>query len=100
MIKKEIILFDEDVSCGLEELCCLCRISTEYVVELVDEGVLVPQGPEPSQWYFDHLAIKRLQTAIRLQHDLKVNLPGVALVLDLLDEVRELRQQTLILKQY
>lgn len=92
MIKSEIIIFDEDVSCGLDELCCLCRISTEYVIELVDEGVLMPEGHDPADWYFDYLAIKRLQTAIRLQHDLKVNLAGVALALDLLDEVRELRQ--------
>ena len=92
-MKSEVILFDEEVSYGLDEMCCLCRISTEHVVELVEEGVLTPEGPDPSAWQFDHLAIKRLQTAIRLQQDLELNLPGVALVLDLLDELRELRQQ-------
>jgi len=94
MITNEIIIFDEEISYGLDELCDLCRISTELVIELVEEGVLTPVEPDPAQWHFDYLAIKRLQTAIRLQRDLKVNLPGVALVLDLLDELRELRQRS------
>ncbi len=68
-------------------------VTTEEVVQLVDEGVLSPQGAETSNWYFDHLAVKKLQTAIRLQRELGINLPGVALVLDLLDELQELRQQ-------
>lgn len=93
MISTEIILFDEEISCDLDELCCLCKIGSDHVIELVEEGVLTPHGIEPSTWQFDYLAVKRLQTAIRLQHDLEVNLPGVALVLDLLDELRELRQQ-------
>ncbi len=94
MIKHEIIIFDEEISYGLDELCDLCRISTEHVIEFVEEGVLTPVEPDPAQWHFDCLAIKRLQTAIRLQRDLKVNLAGVALVLDLLDELRELRQRS------
>lgn len=90
---EEIIIFDEEISYTLDEVCGLCRISTKHVVELVEEGVLSPEGSGYTDWHFDYLAIKRLQTAIRLQQDLEVNLPGVALVLDLLDELRELRQQ-------
>lgn len=93
MLKSEVVLFDEEITCGLHELCTLCRVRTTHVVELVEEGVLTPEGPGQDQWSFDHQAIKRTQTALRLQRDLEVNLPGVALVLDLLDEVRELRQQ-------
>ena len=92
-MKEEIIVFDEEISCNLDELCCLCRTSTKQVVELVEEGVITPLESDAAKWYFDHLAIRRLQMAIRLQQDLDVNLPGVALVLDLLDEIRELRQQ-------
>ncbi len=92
-MRREIIVFDEEVSYGLDELSCLCRVSTKQVIELVEEGVLTPKEPESSEWYFDYLAIKRLQTAIRLQQDLQLNLPGVALVLDLLAELRQLRQR-------
>lgn len=92
-MKEEIIVFDEEISCDLDELCCLCRVSAERVVELVEEGVITPSESQASIWHFDYLAIRRLQMAIRLQQDLDVNLPGVAVVLDLLDEIRELRQQ-------
>lgn len=93
IIEKTTIIFDEELNCRLDELCRLCRVSSEEVIELVEEGVLIPQGSTVSDWYFDYLAVKRLQTAIRLQRELNVNLPGVALVLDLLDELQELRQQ-------
>ena len=93
IVEKMTIIFNEELNCGLDELCSLCRVSSEEVIELVEEGVLTPQGSAMSDWYFDHLAVKRLQTAVRLQRELDVNLPGVALVLDLLDELQELRQQ-------
>jgi chaperone modulatory protein CbpM len=35
--------------------------------------------------------VQRVQTAIRLQQDLGVNLAGAALALDLLEELQELR---------
>jgi len=93
IVEKTTIIFNEELNCRLDELCSLCRVSSEEVIELVEEGVLTPQGSAMSDWYFDHLAVKRLQTAVRLQRELDVNLPGVALVLDLLDELQELRQQ-------
>lgn len=92
-MNEEIIVFDEEIFCDLDELCCLCRVTTSHVIELVEEGVITPVESENSAWHFDFLAIRRLQTAVRLQQDLDVNVPGVALILDLLDEVRQLRQQ-------
>jgi len=44
------------------------------------------------QWRFTYTEIRRVQTAVRLQRDLRINLPGCALALDLLDELEELRQ--------
>ncbi|MCL1979839.1 MAG: MerR family transcriptional regulator, partial [Proteobacteria bacterium] len=40
---------------------------------------------------FTAIAIKRVQTTMRLQRDLRINLPGCALALDLLEELEELR---------
>jgi len=44
-------------------------------------------------WQFSGESIIRVQEAIRLQRDLGINLPGTALALELLDEVKALRQQ-------
>lgn len=73
----------------LDELCEICQISPGVIKELVNYAIVHPQAEE--QWYFDLEQLRRIKTALRLQHDLELNLAGVALVLDLLNEVQELR---------
>jgi chaperone modulatory protein CbpM len=87
-------LLDESLSLTLREFCLACGVHAEYVVELVAEGVIAASPDDPPQaWRFDGLAVTRLQRAVRLQQDLGVNLAGVALALELLDEVERLRRQ-------
>ena len=79
---------------SLPELARCCRCSVEWVVELVGEGVIEPnQGAAPEHWRFDEAAVARAAAAARLAGDLAVNVAGVALALDLLDEIRALRRQ-------
>lgn len=44
-----------------------------------------------AQWRFSGSALRRLRRAMSLSRDLEVNPPGVALALDLLDEIEALR---------
>ena len=97
-MKKELLVragtvMDETVQLSLLELCQYTKTSQEQVVEMVEEGILDPQGASMHTWRFDHKALKRVQIAVRLQHDLGINLPGSALVLDLLEEMEMLRRQ-------
>ena len=87
------MVLDEYTRFTLVELCVLGKTSAEWIIELVDEGVLEPEGETVNDWRFDARALKRLQAVRRLQQDLRINLPGAALVLDLLEEVEKLRQQ-------
>jgi chaperone modulatory protein CbpM len=87
------MLLDETVWFSLVDLCEYAKTSPEQIIEMVEEGVLEPQGASVHTWRFDTKALKRLQVAIRLQQDLGVNLQGVALVLDLLEEMEMLRTQ-------
>jgi chaperone modulatory protein CbpM len=84
-------VLDDSMTWGIAELCTLCRVESQVVQEMVDEGVLIPEGASPETWRFSAVAIKRIQVTLRLQNDLRVNLPGAALALDLLDELDELR---------
>jgi len=86
-------ILDEDMECGLRDLCMMCNIPAEIVHEMIDEGLIRPRGSEPRQWRFTAIEIRRVQTTLRLQRDLRINLPGCALVLDLLEELEELRQR-------
>jgi chaperone modulatory protein CbpM len=97
-MKKELLVIsgmvmDETVQFSLVELCECAKTSQDRVIEMVEEGILDPEGNSIHTWRFDTKALKRLQIAIHLQHDLGVNLPGSALVLDLLEEMEALRRQ-------
>jgi chaperone modulatory protein CbpM len=85
-------VLDEHIRVSLRELCGMCGVSTELIVEMVSEGIVEPEGGNPRHWQFTGVSIQRIQTAIRLQRDLKVNLAGAALALDLLEELAELRR--------
>lgn len=84
-------LLDDSLELEFEEFCRMCHASEEFVVDLVAEGVLEPRGAGRAQWRFTGLSVRRTQVAMRLVEDLDVNLPGVALVLDLLEDVERLR---------
>ena len=82
---------EEDVRLTLVELCQACRVPEEYVVAWVLEGVLEPVGEAPQEWRFTGPALRRARLALWLTRDLEVNPPGVALALDLLDEIAALQ---------
>lgn len=84
-------VLDETLELGFDEFCRICQTSEDFVVALVAEGVIEPEGEERAHWRFSGRSVRRTQVAVRLHHDLDVNLPGVALALDLLEEIERLR---------
>jgi chaperone modulatory protein CbpM len=87
------ILLDERIELTITELSQACASSSEWIVELVDEGVLEPTGQEQAHWRFSGTSLTKARAAMRLQHDLKINLAGVALALDLMHEIETLRER-------
>ena len=91
------VILDEQHVLTLTEFSHACAVQTGYIIELVDEGLLVPEKPsrerEPHAWRFTGTQMRRARTAVRLQNDLGINLAGVALALQLLDEMEALRAQ-------
>jgi chaperone modulatory protein CbpM len=93
-------IYEECAILSVDELSRLCAVDRTYIVELVEEGVLsvVSLGSrvveiDASQWRFSGSALRRARTALHLQRDLEINLPGVALALELLEELEELRRE-------
>lgn len=78
---------------SLEELCEVLGLPREWVIELVEHGVIEPQGREPERWRFSGAAVGRTRRAVRLQQDLDLDMAGLSLALELLDEVRRLRRR-------
>jgi len=84
-------IVEEEVHFTLVELCRACHAEEEHVVAWVLEGVLEPVGDSPGDWRFRGESLRRARLACRLSQDLGINAPGIALVLDLLDEISLLR---------
>ena len=86
-------LLEEDMELTLAELCQACRVPAEQIVELVGEGIVEPVGHGERHWRFSAISVQRVRCALRLQHDLGVNIAGAALALDLLEELARLRSR-------
>ncbi len=85
-------LLDERAEYSLGELCRICCITAETVIDMVTEGILEPSGRDPAKWRFCATSVVRIRIVLHLQQDLRVNLPGAALALELMDELEELRR--------
>jgi chaperone modulatory protein CbpM len=86
-----ICILEEQTQLTLADLCGACAVQAERIIELVDAGVLEPQGREPAHWTFTGNSLHRARKALRLQRDLDIDLAGAALALELLDEIASLR---------
>lgn len=85
------IVVDESVTYNLKELCRECKVKDEVVYDMINEGILTPTGESPKSWIFTGTSIKKVLVTVRLQEDLRVNLPGAALAIDLLEQIEDLR---------
>ncbi|WP_341317704.1 chaperone modulator CbpM [Paraburkholderia sp. IMGN_8] len=87
-------IVEEDVEFTFVELCRASGASEEQLTMWISEGAFEPQGPRPEEWRFSGAALRRVRTAHRLARDLEINAPGIALALDLLDEIDTLRARS------
>jgi chaperone modulatory protein CbpM len=84
-------IVNEDVEFTLVELCRVSGATTEEVSLWVAEGAFEPRGTGPQEWRFSGAELRRVRTAHHLAQDLEINPPGIALALQLLDEIDALR---------
>jgi len=85
-------IIEEDLL-TLGQLCRACEVHAEWVISLVEEGIIEPDGNEVHLWRFSGTHLNRARSALRLQRDLGVNLAGIGLALDLIEELEKLRTQ-------
>jgi chaperone modulatory protein CbpM len=91
--RVHVEILDEQPAFSLREICEVCSVHADRIVEMVDEGIACPHGAGIHVWRFSGRDVVRIRAALRLERDLRVNLPGAALVLDLLDELQSMRNR-------
>ena len=94
------VLIEETTTISFVEVCQRYNIPEELLLEMLEQGLFPNQPTEPQQVALDQKALRRLESAFRLHRDLGVNLPGVALALDLLDEIAQMRKELEILHKH
>lgn len=90
-VQFNIAVVEEEVQLSLAELCRACQAGEDEVRLWVVEGVLEPVGSSPQEWRFAGASLRRARLAITLTRELEINPPGVALALDLLDQIAMLK---------
>ena len=94
MVKHELVSFTDEgiLELSLSEFCKACGINADDVLRYIDYCVIEPPV-KAGEWRFNSVCIRRVQQAGRLQRDLELNPAGVALALDLLEELELLRSR-------
>jgi len=84
-------IFEESALLTVKDLSRICAVDERHIVEFVEEGVLNVVEINATEWHFTGAALRRARRALRLERDLEINLAGVALVLELMEELERLR---------
>ena len=86
-------IFEESAILTIQDLSRICAVDERHIMELVHEGVISVIEIEAAEWRFTGAALRRTRLALRLERDLEINLAGVALALDLMEELEHLRRE-------
>lgn len=103
MVNKNIIIiadYSEEKPLSFEEVCESCGISADYVYELIEYEIVRPATLAQEEMLFEVEQLRRIKTALRLKHELEVNMQGIAIILDLLEEMEALRAEKELLKKH
>ena len=103
MTKKEFALVAIEIEptyLDIDSFAEVCHLSPDFILELVEYGILEPKGTHLENWQFGPRDLYRVRRLMRLQQDLEVNLPGAVLALDLLQQIEDLRAQLQAFEKY
>jgi len=92
------IIVEESAIFTLRELSSACDKPAEWILALVDEGIIEPVGSDLEDWQFSGHCLRRARIVQHLETDLRVNLAGAALALELLEELEGLRNRIAVLE--
>ena len=82
---------------NLTEICRFCHVGQDWIETLVEIGFLKPYGSDSSEWQFDPVNVARARKAQHLVQDYGLNMVGLALVLELMDERDALKHKLSLL---
>jgi chaperone modulatory protein CbpM len=93
------ILIEETTTFTFNEVCQNYHIPKELLMDLMEYGIFNNQTTQIEQVTFDQNALRKMEIGFRLHKDLDINIAGVALALDLLEELDNMRNELRMLQK-
>ena len=90
---EEAVWLTEECQFSMNEIVELSGLSEAEVRELVDYGAITPVDPGSVQWIFHGECLSTVRAASRLRVGFDLEPHGVALVVSLLERIRDLESQ-------
>ena len=84
---------------SIHELSRATGLDTQDLLSIVEHGIVDAEGSAAQGWTFHRASIPTVQKAHRLHSDLGINWGGIALALDLLNELEQMREENRSLKR-
>ncbi len=79
-----------DIIMDLDELIAACGQDRQWVIALIEENIIDYDVTEPRG--FSGFQLTTVRRASRLSRDFDASVPAIGLILELLDELEQLRQ--------
>jgi len=86
-------MLNDNIFYTTNAVCYSYRLNQDTVDEMVSWGIAEPTGDKPEKWLFTHSDFERIGRALRFRNELEINIPGAALALQLLEDVKNLRSK-------
>ncbi|MFC6669326.1 chaperone modulator CbpM [Marinobacterium aestuariivivens] len=87
------------IELSFEEFSLASDLPEKVLLRMVEEGILEPGGASPDRWRFESTMIVTARRASRLHRDLGIDWSGIALALELLEELERARLENRLLRQ-
>ncbi len=92
------VIIERTESLTLQEFCYAIKTEPEFIHKMVEYQLIQPHGQSPEEWRFDSISLKKGRIALSFYKDLEINLPGIALALELLEKIEKLQKDIKILE--
>ncbi len=83
----------------LDEFIHAAHLQSDTLERMIEAGILDPHADAAGEWRFEFQMLFTARRALRLHRELEIDWSGIALALDLLDELEQLRDENRMLRQ-
>jgi len=94
------VLIEETTTYTVKQVCNKYNIPKELLIEMMEQGLFSNKTTRIDKLELNEKELRRIESAFRLHRDLGINLPGVALALDLLDQIEQMHHELDIFRKH